>query len=112
MMDDKGTWWEKFVESAKTLPALEAGVAIHEAFAAAPEGEVVTHLDWDVFMPSGVFRFGSTDAQPQNLPKCTVLLFPLIWHAADIAFIERETGRQAIGRGSYIELVQIAKSPG
>lgn len=37
---------------------------------------------------------------------CKILLFPLIWHACDIAFIERETGLTAVGRGNYIELVK------
>lgn len=50
-------------------------------------------------------HWSASRPQLQNLPKCRVILFPLIWHAADIAFIERETGRTAIGREGYIELV-------
>lgn len=64
-------------------------------FPTAPDPGPGTFFEWGLVMPSGVC----------DLPSAKVILFPLIWHAADIAFIERETGRKAIGRGAYVELV-------
>lgn len=87
--DDKKNWWE-------AVSVLPVEPEMRGPFPIGP-GDPLAFIEMDIAFPSGLISLR---------PSATILLFPLIWHACDIAFIERETGLTAVGRGNYIELVK------
>jgi hypothetical protein len=101
--DDKKNWWE----AVSVLPdpvmhdlwALRRPVEseMRGPFSTGP-AEPAGFIELDIAFPSGLISLK---------PSATILLFPLIHRACDIAFIERETGLTAVGRGNYIELVSV-----
>lgn len=79
MMDDKNDW--------------------SGPFAAAPDGMPVLYLDFDIVFPSGVISI--------ERPSAKVLLHPIIRNYWSIAIVEQATGRTAVIRNGYIELVKV-----
>lgn len=91
-------------------------------FVAAPPGEPGSYIEMDIDYPVGIFKLGS-DNVPGSIyytgwaddndvgPSAKVLLHPMVRNYWHISALEQRTGRTAIARKGYIELVQAAKSP-
>ena len=109
-MDDNNTpWWRAFCESAKALadPVVDDLLALSQPvepemrgpFPAAPEGAVMNYLEVDLAFPSGMVSIAR--------PSAKILLHPIMRNYWSIAIVEQATGRTAVIRNGYIELVKV-----
>lgn len=64
-----------------------------------PDGMPVLYLDYDVVFPSGVVG--------DLRPSAKILLHPIMRNYWSIAIVEQATGRTAVIRNGYIELVKV-----
>ena len=67
-------------------------------FPAAPEGEAVNVIEWDIFFPSGLVFLP---------PTAKIMLHPIMRNVYHIRNVEEATGLTAIGRRGYVELVKL-----
>lgn len=67
-------------------------------FSAAPEGEVLNAIEWDVFFPS---------APLFPKPSAKIMLHPIMRNVYHIRNVEEATGLTAIARRGYVELVKL-----
>lgn len=94
-MDAKDTpWWKAFCEQVSKLPD-GSEVQTVELSSSTWAEPVTCHGKFSMEYP-----------QMQNLPKCKVLLHPIMRNYWSIAIVEQATGRTAVIRNGYIELVK------
>lgn len=95
-MDDKynGTIYECSTASESDVTVEYVG-----PFAVTPEGGVMNCVEFDLAFPSGVVSIAR--------PSAKILLHPIMRNYWSIAIVEQATGRTAVIRNGYIELVKV-----